>query len=101
MPWPLLSLLLCAPTIDPATQQDPLPRVRGSVVRDEDCVPIEGAAVEPKGVGVGTGAVTDAKGDFELSLRARCREAAPYNEQGIDYVRISAPGRGVALLDPC
>ena len=75
--------------------------LRGVVVRDSDGSPIEGARVEPQGGGIdGRAVVTRADGSFELPDGPRCGPSAN-GSRGIDYLRVTAPGSSLALVDPC
>jgi len=71
-------------------------------VGDADLAPIPNAKVEPKGFRIGGGAVlTDAAGEFEVSGGPRCSQSGATSNWGIDYLRVSREGWGVALVDPC
>jgi hypothetical protein len=79
------------------------PRVTsGRVVRDGDRAAIKGAKVETKGFRIdGRVVEADENGAFEVAGGPRCLQSGATSNWGIDYLRVSAPGCGVALVDTC
>ena len=44
---------------------------------------------------------TDENGAFHVDAGARCIQSNASANVGVDYLRVSAPGFGVALVDTC
>lgn len=72
------------------------------VVAEGTREPVVGATILPSGAGIDRTPITSsAQGEFVLVDPPRRSESNATSNRGIDYLRITAPGFGAALVDPC